>query len=115
MLTKEEILKAHDNLCKALIKTDYVECVKGYTYQTMEDELEMFYQLINEHFELKVKYEKLVDKATPKKPIIINSPSYGYIEFECPNCHHITLSNFRRLYCGECGQKLDWGEDDDIK
>ena len=52
-LPKEECLKAHENLCKALIKTDYVECIKGHTYQTMEDELGIFYQLINEHFELK--------------------------------------------------------------
>lgn len=61
-MNKEECLKAHDNLCKALIKTDYVECVKGYTYQTMEDELEMFYQLINEHFEVIEKHEQLEER-----------------------------------------------------
>jgi transposase len=68
--------------------------------------------ITKEYEEAKQTIKELVNKATPKKPIVLRSPS-DYIAFECPNCHHTTHSNFRRLYCGECGQKIDWGEDDD--
>lgn len=55
---------------------------------------------------------ELVERATPKKPKKYITP-YNYIEFECPNCHTVTHTNFIRPYCGECGQALDWSEDDE--
>ena len=74
---------------------------------SLTESYEKLEQLINEHFELKERYEKLVDKATPKKPTIRKSPR-GYIEFECPGCHKATSLNFYRPCCVECGQKLNW-------
>lgn len=50
MLIKKECQKAYEELCKALITTDYVECHKVYTYQKYEQELGIFYKLIKEHF-----------------------------------------------------------------
>ena len=60
--------------------------------------------------------EELVDKATPKKPINQSTPvvRQGY----CPNCkgelrklgsrNEVVLEG--QLYCGSCGQALDWGK-----
>ena len=59
---------------------------------------------------LKETLQELVEKATPKKPKKHITP-YNYIEFECPNCNTVTHTNFIRPYCGECGQALDWGEE----
>ena len=52
--------------------------------------------------------QELVDKATPKKPID-NSWS-----FSCPNCENLEVINngVGYKYCKNCGQALDWSEDD---
>lgn len=55
--------------------------------------------------------EELVDKATPKKPIIIPN-NMNLLAYRCPVCVKRTYTNFRRNYCSECGQALDWSEDD---
>lgn len=55
--------------------------------------------------------EELVDKATPIKPIIIPTDR-NILIFECPKCRQRTHTNFPRDYCGECGQKLDWSEEE---
>lgn len=72
-------------------------------------------QLINEHFELKEKYEKLVDKATPKKPIPLK-----WENNRCPNCkcylptkRNALKKREPRIYCDRCGQALDWGDHDE--
>ena len=60
--------------------------------------------------------EELVDRATPKKPINQSTPlvRQGY----CPNCkgelrklggrNEVVIEG--QLYCGSCGQALDWSE-----
>lgn len=59
-MNRKECLKAYENLCSALIKTDYVECHKCYSYQTHEEELGVFYKLIEEHFDNPpLKFEEL--------------------------------------------------------
>lgn len=55
--------------------------------------------------------EELVDKATPKKPIIIPN-NMNLLAYRCPVCVKKTYTSFRRNYCSECGQALDWSEDD---
>lgn len=55
--------------------------------------------------------EELVDKATPKKPIIIPN-NMNLLAYRCPVCVKRTYTNSRRNYCSECGQTLDWSEDD---
>ena len=49
--------------------------------------------------------QELVDKATPKKP---------YKSYYCPNCKKDFLKSLNGYedYCGGCGQKLDWSEND---
>ena len=49
--------------------------------------------------------QELVDKATPKKPTFVESYPSG----ECPNCDE---SIGGRNYCHNCGQALDWSEND---
>lgn len=51
--------------------------------------------------------QELVDRATPKKPIIIPNDS-NILRIECPYCHKVTITNFPRNFCGECGQALGW-------
>ena len=59
-MDKKECLKAYEILCSALIETDYVECHKCYSYQTHEEELGVFYKLIEEHFDNPpLKFEEL--------------------------------------------------------
>ena len=60
--------------------------------------------------------QELVDKATPKEPII-ESQDYGYSYCYCPTCDanvgietHLYTHN---KYCHYCGQALDWSTDDE--
>lgn len=46
-------------------------------------------------------YKKLIDRATPKKPILANGN-------KCPNCS--TLMQWEYPYCPFCGQAIDWSE-----
>ena len=54
--------------------------------------------------------QKLVDKATPKKPIKSNNPLFDYMVF-CPACNK--SMSFKNYYCGSCGQAVDWSGEDD--
>lgn len=42
-----------------------------------------------------------------------NQRNFNVIEFTCPTCGKVTHTNFERNYCGECGQRLDWSEEDE--
>lgn len=65
--------------------------------------------------------QELVDKATPKKPLNIKDENlkevggksrYGsFITGSCPNCKHDVQLGMN--YCFECGQAINWGEDDE--
>lgn len=55
--------------------------------------------------------EKIFDKATPKRVIIISNDK-NILIFDCPKCGKRTHTNFQRNYCGECGQKLDWSDEE---
>ena len=54
--------------------------------------------------------QELVDKATPKKPIISSYDEFGCVDFYehhyCPNCKN----KVDEAYCPACGQKIDWSE-----
>lgn len=53
--------------------------------------------------------DELVDKATPKKieePLRLEQGLCG----ECPRCTAFVQNS---NYCGHCGQKLDWSENDE--
>ncbi|QUN13668.1 hypothetical protein KEC48_03825 [Clostridium sp. C1] len=55
--------------------------------------------------------EKIFDKTTPKRAIIISNDK-NILIFDCPKCGKRTHTNFQRNYCGECGQKLDWSDEE---
>lgn len=46
-----------------------------------------------------------LEKQIPKKPCIPFDSIYQ--EYECPVCPHKVDKT--QLYCGKCGQALDWG------
>lgn len=53
---------------------------------------------------------KALEKQTPKKPV------YGAANIKCPNCGATLLYYFHSFkidYCDECGQRLDWSEEND--
>jgi hypothetical protein len=50
--------------------------------------------------------ENTSNKETPKK---VDTSVYGM--FKCPTCANPFLDQ-REKYCCDCGQKLDWGKDD---
>ena len=69
-----------------------------------------------EHFEDKEKIKSALEKQIPKKPIIDTNYSGGrYTVGICPNCKKlIGLLHFAKDFkcCSECGQALDWGEEE---
>ena len=76
-------------------------------------------ELIDWHYESVNLLQELIDKETPMK--VINE-MYEYPVtnrtkmvkgFECPNCHQRLHTRYKRPYCAECGQKLDWGDSND--
>ena len=56
--------------------------------------------------------QELVDRATPKKPIVRANNSVVGFEDLCPNCGAHLLTSFisKADYqnCHKCGQKFDW-------
>jgi hypothetical protein len=61
--------------------------------------------------------QELVDKETPKKPIIRGLS--GVAIHTCPVCNkelivtndEIVIYKTKTNYCDECGQRLDWGDE----
>ena len=61
-------------------------------------------------FELNKIVSKALKKQIPKKPV------YGAANIKCPNCGATLLYYFHSFkidYCDECGQRLDWSEEND--
>lgn len=61
--------------------------------------------------------KELVDKATPKKPIV-KYDNFGDGTLCCPNCNQSIVNvwskrKYRPKYCHYCGQALDWSEEDE--
>lgn len=49
------------------------------------------------------------EKQVAKKPNLEQKDGYGNVYERCPNCLSFGISS----YCIECGQKIDWGEEDE--
>lgn len=71
-LTREECLEAHKELDNALLVTDYMNGRTISTYPVYKDELGIFRKLIDEHFELVEKYDKLKRENLGLKQTIKN-------------------------------------------
>lgn len=61
---------------------------------------------------------KALEKQIPKKPMPIDYEKYIDIidnakflrgAFWCPNCRHVVYSG---SFCKDCGQKLDWSDEE---
>lgn len=88
---------------------------------TESEAIEVFKErltLIKEHYAGEVKdYEKALEigiqaleKQIPKKPII---ETYRYTTlFICPYCERKQGIKYKQYHCIECGQKLDWSDDE---
>lgn len=57
------------------------------------------------------KAEKYDEKETPKKPLRFKDKFY-ISPPKCPICKTIPHTGNQK-YCDECGQKLDWSDEDD--
>lgn len=55
--------------------------------------------------------QPFIDKATPKKPLRFKDKFY-ISPPKCPICKTIPHTGNQK-YCDECGQKLDWSDEDD--
>lgn len=54
---------------------------------------------------------ELAEKASPKKPI--EAPErWNKYYWVCPTCEKLNPRVFNLNYCGYCGQKIDWSEDE---
>lgn len=61
-----------------------------------------------------LQFNKIVSKALKKQ--IPKKPIYGAANIKCPNCGATLLYYFHLFkidYCDECGQRLDWSEEND--
>lgn len=70
-----------------------------------------FYKSKLEDYEV---LKELVEKATPKKPTNIESHEKHdllFVSGKCPVCRDWV--NDSMSYCEHCGQKIDWGEEDE--
>lgn len=56
--------------------------------------------------------QELIDKATPKKPIYIERSEETDGGMACPNCFSYMGIDYESNYCTQCGQALDWSEDE---
>ena len=65
---------------------------------------------VDELLQLNKIVSKSLKKQIPKKPV------YGAANIKCPNCGATLLYYFHSFkidYCDECGQRLDWSEEND--
>lgn len=73
----------------------------------------------NEIFDSMDTLRELVEKETPKKPIVIQDDIFGDYHLVCPNCGQgaivIATRTDGKLYprCPFCGQKLKEGDEDE--
>ena len=104
-MTNEEALK----MFKAIIMAEidripfhYDVEVGNYVYDDISK--------VNELLQLNKIVSKALKKQIPKKPV------YGAANIKCPNCGATLLYYFHSFkidYCDECGQRLDWSEEND--
>ena len=83
--------------------------------------------LINKNFdgkasddvkELEFDFDRAInalEKQIPKKPPVVNRPSIFVKVPVCPNCstsEHYQPLYGKTKYCSNCGQKLDWSDEE---
>lgn len=71
---------------------------------TLSDEAKRQLPMLAPVYEVAV---QALEKQIPKKPL-----PYKPYEGKCPVCSVVFLSNLT-CYCGNCGQRLDWREENE--
>lgn len=74
---------------------------------------ELFFEKRNEpdsFIKEKKLLQELVNKAKPKKPIFPGE-NYFFL-WKCPSCNQDFISDSANNYCLNCGQAIDWSEDE---
>ena len=88
------------------------------TYYTVRKDLALL-PSDNEIYDSMDTLRELVDKETPKKPVVIQDDIFGDYHLVCPNCGQgaivIATRTDGKLYprCPFCGQKLKEGDEDE--
>ena len=104
-MTNEEAIKMFKAIIMAEIDRTpyhYDVVLDDYVYDDMG--------MVNELLQLNKIVSKALKKQIPKKPV------YGAANIKCPNCGATLLYYFPSFeidYCDECGQRLDWSEEND--
>lgn len=105
----------------------YQKAMKIYSCLEHEDTVGQFTPL--DYQKARLTLQELVDRATPKKPAFdktwedeetkdIYNEDYSINEnvCKCPNCHKRSIYDFeygvRFNHCHECGQALDWSDEE---
>lgn len=105
-------------ICKAMIERginpdNITECIK-FEYNLVQRgyDLKKLIEMIEEHkqqFQIGTveEFREAVEKQTTKKPVHKKNGHY------CPICNNYFDSrDWKSKYCGLCGQKLDWSDED---
>ena len=104
-MTNEEAIKMFKDIIMAEIKrlpSHYDTEVNDYVYDSISE--------VDELLQLNKLIRGVLEKQIPKKPV------YGAANIKCPNCGATLLYyfySFKIDYCDECGQRLDWSEEND--
>ena len=57
---------------------------------------------------------RALKKQIPMKPVKTETPGIRYTDsYRCPSCNGSFTGTGIADYCYHCGQKLDWGDQDD--
>jgi predicted RNA-binding Zn-ribbon protein involved in translation (DUF1610 family) len=85
---------------------------------SFDDCKECTYKNICRTYNSYILLQKLIDKATPKK-LKSKTDKDGRLLWVCPNCGDVYMKFWSdvetiscRKHCDECGQKLDWSDED---
>lgn len=88
------------------------------TYYMVGEDLASLHS-VNEIGDSMATLRELVDKETPKKPVVIQDDIFGDYHLVCPNCGQgaivVATRTDGKLYprCPFCGQKLKEGDEDE--
>ena len=108
----KEKLRAYLKCQRLQVKGIYEDC-----NENLCDNCDLCYAQGNtgEHIEsVKVAIQAL-EKHIPKKPPVVNTPSIFIKVPLCPNCstsEHYQPLYGKTKYCSNCGQKLDWSDEE---
>lgn len=109
ILTLQELINKYQEIQNVYFKKEPMESA-----DLNGEKLQELYNFIN----------KLLDKATPKKPIEIEEKDIvagKIIIYNCPSCNHglfvkfieiNRVAKYKSNYCEVCGQALDWSEEE---